>query len=382
MDFAAFEDSPSGHLIGTTHGQRAFVPNPLPPELDASALMVDLGATMQAIGNLNGIGRRLTNPLMIIRPLQRREALTSSSMEGTHASPDELVLLEAGAEQPGDEAAHEVLNYIRALENAVSSLPNLPISHRMVREAHATLLSGLSQFRGANKLPGDFKIHQNFIGGKSIEQARFIPTPPGETQRCLDELELYINSESSLPPIIDAALVHYQFETIHPFADGNGRVGRMLIPVFLMSKGVLDVPLLYISPYIEEHKDEYIDRMYEVSSRGDWTGWIKFFLRTVHESCAETTRTIDSLLALQQDYRSRALDAGRSPTATKIVDYLFERPVISIPDAASIAGVTYPPAAAAVNKLVKAGILREYPATTQPKRFIAAEIVLISAGQR
>jgi Fic family protein len=381
MDFRAFEGSSAGRLVATTHHQKAFVPNPLPPDVDCGSFVMELSETAHAIGNLRGISRQLVNPYMVIRPLQRREALTSSSMEGTHASPDDLVLLESGGEQPGDEAAREVLNYITALDDAVAALATIPVSWRMMRQAHATLLSGLSKHRGADKRPGEFKIHQNFIGGRSIEEARFIPPPPKEAEDAITDLEKYINLEDPrFPPIIDVALIHYQFETIHPFADGNGRVGRILIPIILMQKGLLDSPILYISPYIEEHKDDYIDLLHEVSRTGAWSDWIRFFLRAVQKSCEETIVTIDRLFELQREYRDRAHHASRSATALKIVDSLFERPVLSIPDAASIAGVTYPPAQSAISKLVEAGILREMETAVQPKRFIAPEVVMISAG--
>lgn len=381
MDFAAFSGSPAGRLVPTTHGQKAFVPNPLPPAIDCSGFMIELSETMHAVGNLTGISRQLANPYMVIRPLQRREALTSSSMEGTHASPDDLVILESGSEQPVDEAAREVLNYINALDGAVKALESIPVSWRMMREAHATLLSGLSKHRGADKRPGEFKIHQNFIGGRSIEDARFIPPPPKEAQAAMADLERYINTERPLfPALVDAALIHYQFETIHPFADGNGRVGRILIPIILMQKGVLDKPILYISPYVEERKDEYIDLLYDVSRAEMWEEWIRFFMHAVRASCHETIKTIDKLFNLQTEYRERAHKASRSGTSLKIVDSLFEKPVLSIPDAASIAGVTYPAAATAISKLQEAGILRELNMATQPKRFIAPEVVLISAG--
>jgi Fic family protein len=302
-------------------------------------------------------------------------------MEGTYASPDDLVLLESGGEQPTDEAVREVLNYISSLDNAAGALGTIPVSWRMMREAHATLLSGLGKHRGADKRPGEFKIHQNFIGGPSIEDARFIPPPPTEAQDAMTDLEKYINSDATpFPPVIDLALIHYQFETIHPFADGNGRVGRILIPIILMQKGILDRPILYISPYIEEHKDQYIDLMHEVSRIGVWEEWVRFFLRAVRESCLDTIATIDRLLTLHRDYRERAHKVSRSGTPLKIVDSLFERPVLSIPDAAGIAGVTYPAAAAAVAKLVEAGILREMGSAVQPKRFIAPQVVMISAG--
>jgi Fic family protein len=384
MDYDAFRGSPSGRLVPTIHDQLAFVPHPLPPALDLSSMMVEFGETMQAIGDLNGISRQLPNPYMVIRPLQRREALTSSSMEGTHASPDDLVLLEAGEEHAADDSTREVLNYIKALNEAERSLAELPISHRIITNSHRILLAGLSKHRGANKRPGEYKQVQNFIGGKTIEEARFMPPPPAEADVCMNQLEAYINrgDRDLIPPLVDAALIHYQFETIHPFADGNGRVGRILIPIFLIERGVLEKPLLYISPYLEDHKDKYIDLMYEVSRTGAWLEWISFFLRSVKASCREAIDTIHALRQLQDEYRERAHKVSRSGTAIRIVDSLFEKPVISIPDAAAIAGVTYPPAAAAVQRLVEAGILRELITETQPRRFMAPEVVMISAGIR
>lgn len=380
MDCTAFATSPTGRLVPTTHGQKAFVPNALPPLLDGGSLWRDLGETMQAVGNLNGISRRLPNPLMVIRPLQRREALTSSSMEGTHASPDDLVLFEAGEEQAGDDA-REVYHYIKALDSATASLDHLPISRRMICDTHRILLSGLSKFRGANKRPGEYKVHQNFIGGRSIEEARFIPPPPQEAELAMNDLEEYMNQEApSIPPVIDAALIHYQFESIHPFAYGNGRVGRIMIPIYLMSKKVFDAPILYISPYIEENKDEYIDLMYEVSCRGSWNDWIRFFLKAVRETCDDTIKTIDMLLALHARYRKQAHEISRSSRMQAIVDSLFEKPVLSVRDASAIAKVTYPAAATAIAKLVESGILRELSTPTSPKRFIALDVVRISSG--
>lgn len=380
MDFAAFAGSTSGCLVPTTHGQQAFLPNRLPPALDTQRLWVKLAETTLALGRLEGLGHKLSNPLMVIRPLQRREALTSSAMEGTHASPDDLVLAEAGAEI-GDESAREVHNYLKAMDETVQAMRTLPISRRMICNAHRTLLSGLSKFRGGSKLPGEFKKHQNFIGGHSIESARFIPTPPALTEQAMAELETYINTENPMvPPVIDAALIHYQFETIHPFADGNGRVGRILVPICLMQRNVISAPLLYISPYIEAHKDSYIDLMYEVSRCGDWERWVSFFLDAIRESSNETIETITHLIDLKEDFRARARQAGRSADLQTITDSLFERPSISVPEAAAMCGVTYAAAARSVGKLVDAGILSEWSIEAIPKRFLAREVIRISAG--
>ena len=339
---------------------------------------------MQAIGTLNGIGSRIANPYMIIKPLQRFEALTSSAMEGTHASPDDLVLFELDERSRVGrlDATNEVYNYIQALEDAVESTKTLPISHRLICGIHKTLLSSLGRGRGGNKLPGDYKIHQNFIGGTSIETARFIPPPPRQSLEAMDNLESYINrTDSKYPPIIDAALIHYQFECIHPFADGNGRVGRILIPLFLMTKNVLRLPLLYVSPFIEKNKDEYIDHMFAVSQSGNWIGWIRFFLQAVRASAESEGETVRQLLDLQQEYREKALSLGRSTILAQLTDSLFEGPMVTVPKAAERLKSSYPTAQKSIQKLVDLGILRELQGFSHPKLFVAQEVVRLSSGQ-
>lgn len=249
-----FVRSPSGSLVPTERGQWAFVPNPLPPQLDLGPLAETIADAAQALGELNGIGRTLTNPLLLITPLQTREALASSSMEGTYTTIDALMIVEAGGPETDPTLdTREVANYRRALANAVASLSDLPLSIRTLCDAHRTLLQNIARHRGATVRAGDLKILQNFIGARTIEDARFVPPPPREATECLSAMERYIHREDRLgiPVLVDAALIHYQFETIHPFADGNGRVGRMLIPLFLMSRGVMHQPLLYLSPVLE-----------------------------------------------------------------------------------------------------------------------------------
>ncbi|NNJ76301.1 MAG: Fic family protein, partial [Anderseniella sp.] len=228
MNYNEFANSDSGQLVTTIERQMAFVPNPLPPKIDMQPIAVALGDAMQAIGELKGACRRLQNPYMLVNPLQRREALTSSAMEGTYTSADKLAILEAADGIATDESTREVLNYINALRGALLSLPKMPICHCLIKEAHFRLLQGLSDNRGVQKRPGEYKNTQNWIGALHIQEARYIPPPALETQKCMDDLESYINRESrnDLPFLIEAALVHYQFEAIHPFADGNGRLGR------------------------------------------------------------------------------------------------------------------------------------------------------------
>lgn len=377
MKKADFANSPSGKLTSTEASQWAFVPNPLPPvDLDMGKLASSLAVASQLVGELNGIGRTLADPLVLIRPLQAREALTSSSMEGTYTTLDDLLALDAGAETGRLPDTREVSNYRRALSNAIASLDSVPLSLRTLKEAHRTLLSGVPSHRGSKVRAGEFKVFQNFIGAREIGQARFIPPPPEHATQCLDRLEKYLHrsERDQIPALVDAALVHYQFEAIHPFADGNGRVGRMLITLQLFDRAALRQPILYLSPVLERRKDEYIDRMYDVSRSGAWTEWVLFFLDVVAESSKSATKTADALLALQRDYRHRATGAGRSSNLLAIIDHLFRTQVVTIPSLAAFLGVTYRAAQLNTEALVQVGILSEIPGPTNPKYFIASEI--------
>lgn len=378
MKKADFEGSPSGWLAPTERAQWAFVPHPLPPvELDLARLANPLARASQLLGELNGIGRTLPDPYLLIRPLQVREALTSSSMEGTYTTVDDLLLLEAGAPERSRAAeTREVRNFRLALSQAVESLDTLPLSLRTLREAHERLLNGVARHRGSHALPGELKRHQNFIGAYEIENARFIPPPPSEAKRALEALELYLHRDprGTIPDLVDAALIHYQFEAIHPFSDGNGRVGRMLITLHLFMRGVIRQPILYLSPVFERRKDEYVDRMYAVSRYGSWHEWVEFFLEVVAETCHATIATADALLALQKDYRSRIREAGRSANLVSIVDLLFQRQVVTIPQIADHLGVQYRSAQLNIEALTRVGILQDVPDTSNPKYFIAREI--------
>ncbi len=379
MDAAEFIDSTTGTLIPTLEKASAFVPAPLPPNIDLGVIALPMASAMQAIGELKGACRRLQNPYILVRPLQRREALTSSAMEGTFTTDDELLLTEAGIKTNPNDSTREVYNYLKALSNSLEMLETLPISHRVLKSAHATLLSGLSAPRGANKRPGEYKKDQNWIGGITIDRARFVPPPAAETMVCMDQLEAYINRENKVfpTPLIDLALVHYQIETIHPFADGNGRVGRMLISLMAVHSGLLDMPILYMSPTLEKYKDTYIDLMYNVSSRGEWADWICFFFEKLSESCREAIEIIDRLINLQEEYRSIATGLSRSAGAITLVDHLFEKPTLTVNDAQKKLNVTYPAAKNTIDKLVEARILVPFEGI-YPKLFVAPEIVRIS----
>ena len=254
---------------------------------------------------------------------------------------------------------------------------------RTLRDAHATLLQQVRRDRGATVRPGEFKQHQNYIGAYDIEKARYVPPPPRETLECLDALERYIHrDEDGLDTLIDAALIHYQFEAIHPFADGNGRVGRMLIILHLYMRQKLIQPLLYLSPVFEARKDEYIDRQLAVSRDGDWEGCIAFFLDVMREAAQQAITLADKIGALQKTYRERLQKARNSANLLVAADYLFERPAVSITDVMNRIGVSYPAAKANVDVLIREDILSEVPGTSNPKLFMARDIIEIISGSK
>lgn len=376
MRYEDFDSSPSGKLVPTLFGARAFVPNQLPPKLDLGLITPKLGAASAAIGELRGACRRLQNPYMLIRPLQRLEAQTSSAMEGTYTTSDELALAEAGLEQNVKSEAVEVANYTRALAWTERELKTLPISGRLLRGAHDILLRGVGGDRGQHKLPGEFKREQNWIGGHRLDTARFIPPPPEDALRAISDLETYINRADKDPgmALIDLALVHYQFETIHPFADGNGRVGRMLTSLMALTEGLLDMPALYMSPELETRKDAYIDLMYAVSARGEWENWISFFLDVATLSARRTVQTTDAILRLHHDYYERARSVSRSANLLSVIDMLFNSPAVQAKTIVSKIGVTDAAARNILRQLTELGILIE-SASHYPTAWIAAEII-------
>lgn len=381
MDYAAFQDPSSGALVPTVHGQRAFVPSALPPSINLANLHHLLSEADQKLGELRGIGTYLQNPYLLIRPLQRSEAIASSNIEGTFTSLPELLLLEAGVEdEQRTTDTLEVLNYIRALQHGFSRLDVLPLSNRLILELHEKLLRQLPAMRRGHFPAGEYRSEQNFIGRqRDISKARFIPPPPPIHLDCMNELELFLNKADygGFPPLIFLALVHYQFETIHPFPDGNGRIGRLLLPIILKSKGVMNEPLLYMSQYFEDNKDEYVDLLLAVSQKGQWIEWICFFLRGVLESSTKTIATISSMQNLQRDYTERCQKARSSALLIQIVDSLFERPLITVPMARDLTGVSYRAAKNNLQKLVDVGILTKSTRQMKPSYYVAKELINI-----
>jgi Fic family protein len=324
----------------------------------------------------------LLDPHLVASPLLRREAIVSSRIEGTVATPHDVLVLEAAdAVVPplasGLEPTREVLNYVWALEHGIARLADLPLCIRLISELHGVLLKGV---RGDRERPGELRTAQNWIGtpGSSIREARFVPPPPAEMRTALEDLERYLNEEASpapLPLLVKVALVHYQFEAIHPFRDGNGRVGRLLITLNLVAWGLIRDPLLYMSAYFERRRGEYGERMLAVSTEGAWDGWIRFFLAGVAESARDGLRQTERLLDLRARHQAQFQSARSSALLLKLLDHLFHRPSVTIADVARVLGVTFASASASVRKLVAAGVLEEATGRKRDQVFVAPEIV-------
>lgn len=379
MNPADFTDKATGRLVPTLRNALAFVPAPLPPLLTLEGLVPAIARAERLLGELSGLGRTLPNPLLLIRPFMRREAVSSSRIEGTVTTLSELFLFEAkeDAEKKADRTdAREVHNYVRALEHCLKRLEELPVSLRLIREGHEILLTGVARNRGASIVPGEFKRDQNWIGAGTIANARFVPPPPAEALAAMGDLEKYINAEDvKTPLLVRLALIHYQFEAIHPFPDGNGRIGRLLVALILCAQKALPHPLLYLSPYLERNYDAYIDLMLDVSRRGAWHEWIAFFLAGVEETCRDAIEKISKLQDLQKEYRARVQRARSSALLLRLIDILFEHSAVTIPYAAARLDVAYNAAKNNIDRLIEHRILQPPKVTTRPMVFFAEEII-------
>ncbi|HJR71800.1 MAG TPA: Fic family protein [Gammaproteobacteria bacterium] len=355
---------PHGRRIRCPGGYHAYVPNPLPPPLAWSAgLAAELSRADLAIGRLAGEGRRLPNPHLLIRPFVRREAVLSSRIEGTQATLGELLAAEAGAaveRSPAD--LKEVGNYVVALEHGMTRLAKLPLSLRLIRELHEKLMRGV---RGNVATPGEFRRSQNWIGpaGCALTDASFIPPPSSHMMKCLGAWELFLHDET-LPPLVHAALAHSQFEAIHPFLDGNGRVGRLLITLLLVAKEVLPAPLLYLSAFFEATRAEYYARLLGVTERGEWEEWLAYFLQGVagqSEDALGRIQRIDTLLAA---WRQRIATAP-SRVPEKALDLFAENPFWTVNKLAERLAVAFTTAQRAIDRLESAGVVTR---ATEAKR--------------
>ncbi|MEZ4601429.1 MAG: Fic family protein [Syntrophotaleaceae bacterium] len=379
MDTNKFGPQKSGELYpiqGVSGATHAFIPAKLPinwkwPE----KLWPLLVEARTALASLDGVGKHLPNPQLLLRPLQNREALRSSSLEGTYSTPEQQLLFQIDPQYPKSEAdpvnaQREIFNYGKALRLRFEAHDDLPLSQRLIRELHKILLDGV---RGSDSEPGEFRRVQVQIG----RPPRFVPPPHHFLKDLLDDFEKYLHSEKQYDPLVESFISHYQFETIHPFRDGNGRVGRLLLSLTIAEWCNLSSQWLYMSSYYDSNKDEYIDRLFNVSSKGDWKGWIEFCLKGVVETAKDTEGRCDKLLKLGHSYKERINEVGGSYRLQMILDDLFISPVVTIPWIAKKHDVTYPTAKSDVDKLLSAGILIEFSDAPQ-KTFYSPEIVQIT----
>jgi Fic family protein len=374
----AFTNDAWGRLVRTPGGNPAFVPHPAPRSLSLSPEVVDLlDEASFRLGSLQGIGRRLPNPQLLIGPSLRREAVLSSRIEGTQTTLSELYAAEAEQLQlVSAPDVQEVANYVEAYAHGLKRLATLPLSLRFVRELHERLLSGV---RGTGRQPGEFRSYQNFVGGTSEMDATYVGPPVPEMHDCLDDFERFLH-DRALRPLVQAAVLHYQFEAIHPFGDGNGRVGRLLVGIFLAERGVLPEPLLHLSAYLERTRERYYDGLMRVSTHGDWNGWLAYILEGVAAQAEQSALLADRLLALQARHRETLLAVRASASAMTLLDALFVNPIVSSRTAQSVLGVSAPTARAAIRVLEQQGILRELTGKRWGRVFQADELLDVVRG--
>ncbi len=372
----ALQRRPHGRRITCPKGYRAYVPAPLPPPVAWDGeLIAALSDADRTVGALAGEGRRLANPHLVIRPFVRQEAVLSSRIEGTHATLAEVMIAEAAAPyHAGADDVQEVGNYVTALEYGLRRLEALPLSLRLVRELHERLMRGV---RGDIALPGEFRRTQNWIGrpGCTLNDATYVPPPPAELMPCLDAWEGFLH-EDALPPLVHAALTHAQFEAIHPFLDGNGRVGRLLITLLLVERDVLPAPLLYLSAYFEATRDEYYARLLGVTERGQWEEWLTYFLRGValqSQDALDRIRRIDDLLAEWK----RGLGPGRSRLPHRAIDLFAENPYWTVGGLARRLGVAFTTAQRSIDRLEAAGVVARVGEARRNRLYCAESLLRV-----
>jgi Fic family protein len=388
MELERFRNSPSGRLVRTGQGEAtywAFVPHPLPPDMPPDAELMRTSAdAAYALGELAALGRTLANPHLLIGPFVRREAVLSSRIEGTQADVADLYAYEAAqpslpglAGAPPSDDVREVANYVAALEYGLARLSSLPVSLRLIRELHARLMQGV---RGGHATPGEFRRSQNWIGrpGCTLNEAEYVPPPLEEMRRALDAFEKYLHGDDVQPRLVRLAFIHQQFEAIHPFLDGNGRIGRLLISLLLVEWGLLPLPLLYLSAYFERERQAYYDLLWAVNARGDWRAWVLFFLRGVAEQAQDAGARAKRLQDLQAEWRGRLMGARSSALLLRLTEELFRTPIITVPHAGRILSVTHRSATQAVERLVAEGILQPTPGRVRNRQFVAQAILDIA----
>lgn len=373
-----------GIYVRQPQGYKSFVPTPLPPKpplnLNPEIMKKNEQATL-SLAKLDGLAYSLPNLNLFIAMYVRKEALLSSQIEGSQASLEDIFEYESGMEVDDVNDVEEVINYIKAMDYGVERLETLPMSLRLIKEIHRILLSGA---RGSNKTPGEFKRSQNWIGSSksTIKTALFVPPAPKDTLKGMSDFENYLHLNSPYPEIINCGLLHYQFETIHPFLDGNGRVGRLLITLYLYWKGIIEKPILYVSYYFKKHRTAYYDHLTLVRKTGDYEKWTLFFLDGIIEASNSAIESTKQILLLQNKDTELLWQKNiSSPLAVKLLNTLFYTPIISINGIAKQFDVSYPTAAQVVNQFVDAGILKEITGQKRLKRFVYTEYMdILSEG--
>lgn len=358
-------------MVRAPAGYWAFVPDPLPPRLDLGPVANALSEADAYLSELSGLGRYLPNPHLLIAPYIKREAVASTRIEGTEADLSNLLLHELAPERTSPDAdVLEVRNYVAALELGIELLGQLPIAARLLRRLHAVLLRGV---RGEHRLPGEFRRSQNWIGGAGPEDAFYVPPPVEQMHESLSDWERFVNRRDMMPPLVQCAIMHQVFESIHPFLDGNGRIGRLLITLFLMERRRLSQPLLYLSSHIERTRDAYYETLQRVRTHGDWYGWISYFLRGVASSAAEAIRHADALLALREQLRNRT-EIRSKHRAQNLIDLLFRNPYVTTSRAAKLLNVSDPTAKKSILLLESLGILREITGRRYGRTWLAEPV--------
>ena len=363
----------SGKMAFNSFVPAVLHPNP-PIELNNEIVEILVKANRQ-ITLLEGISSRIPNIDLFISMYVRKEALMSSQIEGTQATFEDVLdpMLENNTNRP----VGDVVNYIKATDFAINRLKELPLCNRLIKEAHKVLLAGV---RGQNKCPGEFRHSQNWIGGagSTLQNARYIPPSVEDMQQAMSDLEKYINAEDNLDVLIRAGLIHYQFETIHPFLDGNGRIGRLLITLFLMEQNVLTTPALYISYFLKKNRIEYYDRMSEVRLKGNYEQWIKFFLEAVYESAKDAVETIDKLTALHDKNCAKITNLGRrAKNGMRVFEYLESNPIIEIKKTSQELDIAFNTISSVIKDLINIGVLEQTSTQSRNRTFAYKEYLEI-----
>jgi Fic family protein len=368
------ESTRAGHYQTQPAGYRTFIPAPLPP--NPPVRMTDelqslLSAADRELGRLDGSVLTLPNPDLFVLMYVRKEAVLSSQIEGTQSSLQDLLAAESHLLSESDKGdVGDVVNYVAAMNHGLGRLHELPVSVRLIREIHAELMRGA---RGGRLAPGELRTTQNWIGapGATPSDASFVPPPPNEVPRALGDLESFLNASHAVPALITIGLAHVQFETIHPFLDGNGRVGRLLITFLLMQTGTLQKPVLYLSHYLKRHRRAYYEHLQAVRDHGDWESWLAFFLTGVREVSADATETARRVLLVRETHRKAVTERlGRAAAnGHKVLESLFDRPIVSVAGIRKLTGTTYPAANALVARLEEIGVLTEITGQARHRRF-------------